>query len=318
MFSPTKNQISASRWLHQCPYAYLDGDGNLDAAPRIVEAGKEQVSVDRRRLKNQYAHLDGAGDHRAHSAAPPNRHRDQPEEQSIQPHRQKGSGIAWIEQAARQLQGDIWRRRHELWPDGVPADPTALLDPAIALRLIGFDYELADTLGQYANENGTFEVAGVIDRASKRVKNSRQLPFKTRAFTAAHELGHALLHESMRMHRDRPLDGSQQGRVRRDRTEYEADKFASFFLMPENLLRTRFKKIFLCERFVINEATAFALDPADGHNLLSGKNTLRERARILASATRYNGRYFPSLTEQFNVSVEAMAIRLEELDLLDV
>lgn len=279
MSTPTKQQISASRALHQCPYGYLDGEGDFDAAP-------------------------------------PNRQRNQAEQPS-QAYPRKGAGIAWIEQAARKLQRDIWRRRHDLWPDGVPADPVALLDPAIALRLIGFDYELADTLGQYANESGTFEVAGIIDRASKRVRNSRQLPFETRAFTAAHELGHALLHAGMRMHRDRPLDGSQQDRTRRDRTEYEADKFASLFLMPEKLLRTRFRQLFLCEKFIIDEATAFAIDPSDKHDLLSGKKTLRERARILASATSYNGRHFPSLAEQFNVSVGAMAIRLEELDLLD-
>lgn len=318
MSTPTKQQISASRALHQCPYAYLDGDGDFDAAPRVVEASTEQVSADRLRLQNQYAHLDGTGDLRAQPTPPPAAKEKLSRPVQYPPSPRKGSGIAWIERAARKLQRDIWQRRHELWPDNVPSDPAKLLDPEVAFRLIGFQYELADTLGQYSNESGTFEVAGIIDRPSRRVQNSRQLPFETRAFTAAHELGHALLHEGMRMHRDRPLDGSQHDRGRRNRTEYEADKFASFFLMPENLLRNRFRQLFLCERFRIDEATAFALDPAGAHDLLSGKKTLRQRARILASATSYNGRHFPSLAERFNVSVEAMAIRLEELDLLDV
>ena len=312
MSSPTKNEISASRTLHQCPYAYLDGDGDFDAAPNVIEASPAQVSADRLRLENQYAHLDGAGSLRAQSAPPDKTHTE-----PVQPNVRRGPGIAWIEQAAKKLQRDIWRRRDELWPDGAPTDPAALLDPAVALHLIGFDYELVDTLGQYSNESGTFEVAGIIDRPSKRVRNSRQLPFETRAFTAAHELGHALLHEGMRMHRDRPLDGSQQDRQRRDRAEFEADKFASFFLMPEKLLRARFRKLFLSPTFAVDEATAFALDPADKHRLLSEKKSLRSRSRILASATSYNGRQFPSLAEQFKVSVEAMAIRLEELGLID-
>jgi len=316
MSSPKKKQISASRTLHQCPYAYLNSDGDFDAAPGVIEASPAQVSADRLRLENQYAHLDGAGSLRAQSASPDKTHNESTE--PVQPYVHRGPGIAWIEQAAKKLQRDIWRRRNELWPDGAPTDPAALLDPAVALHLIGFDYELADTLGQYSNESGTFEVAGIIDRPSKRVRNSRQLPFETRAFTAAHELGHALLHAGMRMHRDRPLDGSQQGRGRRDRAEFEADKFASFFLMPEKLLRARFRKLFLCATFAVDEATAFALDPADKHRLLSEKQLLRDLSRMLACATSYNGRPFPSLAKQFNVSVEAMAIRLEELGLIDV
>lgn len=318
MSRPTKQQISASRELHQCPYAYLDGDGNFDAAPRVVEANAEQVSADRLRLKNQYAHLDGSGALRAQPAPPPASEEKQSQLVQKRPSARKGASIVWIEQAARKLQQDIWQRRSEFWPDNVPSDPAKLLDPEVAFRLIGYRYELADTLGQYSSESGTFEVAGIIDRASRLAQNSRQLPFETRAFTAAHELGHALLHGGMHMHRDRPLDGSQQDRGRRDRTEYEADKFASFFLMPERLLRTRFQQLFLCERFSIDEATAFALDPADKYRLLAKKKSLRDLSRILASATSYNGRQFPSLAKQFNVSVGAMAIRLEELDLLDV
>ena len=91
------------------------------------------------------------------------------------------------------------------------------------------------------------------------------------------------------MHRDRPLDGSQQDRGRRDRAEYEADKFASFFLMPENLLRNRFRQLFLCDRFGIDEATAFALDPADKHRLLAEKKTPRDLSRILVSAATSAG-----------------------------
>jgi len=47
-------------------------------------------------------------------------------------------------------------------------------------------------------------------------------------------------------------------------------------------------------------------------------NSLRQLARILASARSYNGRHFPSLADQFHASVEALAIRLEELALIDL
>lgn len=59
-----------------------------------------------------------------------------------------------------------------------------------------------------------------------------------------HMIGYALLHREARMHRDKAIDGSDQQAGPRDRIEYEADKFASVFLMPEKLLRTRFKHVF--------------------------------------------------------------------------
>jgi hypothetical protein len=55
--------------------------------------------------------------------------------------------------------------------------------------------------------------------------------------------------------------------------------------------------------------------PIPEHSTQGGR-TLRDLARLLASATYYNGKAVYSLTEIFGVSVEAMAIRLEELDLV--
>jgi len=312
----SKEQISAYRVLLQNPYACLDDTGGFSAAAQSDDASPGQIAADRRRLENQYAHLDGQG--RFSATTPPQPPFTQGARTRRRHHGSSRTGQYWqIEQAAKKLQREIWDRRHEFWPEGVPTDPTELLDPAIGLRLRGFDCDLVDTLGQYSNDQGIFEVAGTLDRQSNRVRLSRRLPFNTRAFTAAHELGHVILHQDIRMHRDRPLDGSQLERSGRDPIEIEADKFASFFLMPEKLLRIRFRQLFLCEKFTLNEATVFALDPSDRHQLLSGKKPRRELARILAGATSFNGQYFPSLAEQFKVSIEAMAIRIEELDLLD-
>ena len=315
MTEASKERISTCRALLQNPYAYLDGTGGYSATARPTDASPDQIATDRGRLENQYAYLDGEDGFSATISPQPLSNQGS---QSRRPYSSPRAGRYWkIELAAKKLQREIWDRRHQLWPEGVPTDPIQLLDPGIGLRLRGFDFELADTLGQYSNDQGTFEVAGTIDRRSNLVRLSRQLPFNTRAFTAAHELGHAILHQDMRMHRDRPLDGSQLDRGRRDLMEIEADKFASFFLMPEKLLRTLFRQTFLCDRFTLNEATAFALDPSDRYQLISHKKTQRELARILAGATSFNGRHFSSLAEQFKVSVEAMAIRIEELDLLD-
>ena len=261
--------------------------------------------------------MDGAGQLNAEVPAASS-NPEQDSEETIRIPKPNGPGCRWIEQAARILQESLWRRRHELWPDGVPGDPVDLLDPAIALDVIDFEFDMSETLGQFSSGGATFEVAGVIDRPGKRVQISPQMPFNTRRFTAAHELAHALLHEGVRMHRDRPLDGPGQERGTRDKVEKEADKFASFFLMPENLVRNRFRQFFLCDKFALHADTIFALDPSGSMQLQDCKKTLRELARILADAVSYNGRHFNSLAAQFHVSVEAMAIRLEELELLEV
>jgi hypothetical protein len=88
--------------------------------------------------------------------------------------------------------------------------------------------------------------------------------------------------------------------------------------MSENLMRTRFRQHFLCDKFELNDTTAFALDPSGSMNLLLGKKSLRDISRILAKTESFNGQYFRPLADQFHVSVEAMAIRLEELSLLEI
>ncbi|MBT3046180.1 MAG: ImmA/IrrE family metallo-endopeptidase [Candidatus Thiodiazotropha sp.] len=316
MSIPSQKQISENRRLLQNPYAYLDGEGGYDAAPKVVEASAAQIAANRRLLGDQYAFLDDTGGLSGEIPVAASKSAQVPNTKWSA--HAKRPGYQGIEQAAKKLQENIWQRRHDLWPDGVPDDPVELLDPAIALNLIEFDFDLEETLGQYSSNGETFEVAGIIDRTDKRVLISRQMPFNTRRFTAAHELAHAVLHEGVRMHRDRPLDGSGQESGARGKIEKEADKFATFFLMPENLVRARFRQFFLSDKFALNEATIFALDPSGSLGLQDGKKTLRQLSRILAKSESFNGRHFRSLADQFHVSVETMAIRLEELGLLEV
>ena len=316
MSNPSNKQISDNRRLLQDPYAHLDGAGQYAASPKAVEATPAQVSASRGVLQNPYAHVDGEGELSAWAPKAP-RPLDQ-QRQPTRPRQRKGRNCSSIEQAARNLQVDIWQRRHEFWPDGVPSDPTQLLDPSVALRMLGFDYDASQPLGQFSHGQAYFEVAGLIDRSAMRVHISPQQPLPIRRFTAAHELGHAVLHDGLQMHRDRPMDGSEQERGSRDKFEKEADKFATFFLMPEKLVVERFRQAFLCDRFVFNDETAIALNMPGVHSPESGCKSLRELARILANARYFNGRHFPSLADRFGVSVEAMAIRLEELKLLDL
>ena len=186
----------------------------------------------------------------------------------------------------------------------------------LALRCIGFRSELVDSLGQYLWEGEYLEVAGTIDGSERTVQISRRFEAPVRKFTAAHELGHALLHDAQGLHRDRALDGTELG-IPRDHTEWEADVFATYFLMPEKQIRTAFEHAFKAREFVLNEETAFALTAGDLETLRATCSDVRDLSRVLARTTQYDGVQFYSLVEQFGVSAEAMAIRLEELRLVN-
>ncbi len=191
-----------------------------------------------------------------------------------------------------------------------------ILDPGKALQCSGLAVHRVPTLGQYISRGAAVEVAGQIDQPAKVISISRQFPLETQNFTAAHELGHYLLHTQSVLHRDRPLSGFRVTEPR-DSEEWQADKFAIYFLMPTKLVKKTFAEIFLTERFEITEETAFALNEQSSTALRNKCKDLRELSRLLANTKTYNGVHFYSLSERFKVSVEAMAIRLEELKLVD-
>ena len=298
----------------QNPYAFIDAsDEPGEPKSATMLASPAQISADRLLLENQHAHVDGEG---MFSALLP----ENTSTSSSRIDRQPSNGRRHdrIERAARDLQLLIWRHREELYPAGVPTDPVDLLDPAIAARMMGYSYEEVAGFGRSAR-NIDMEVAGELDRRAKCIRISAQFPRHIQRFTAAHELGHARLHNELRMHRDRPIGAPRQSSETRDKQESEADKFAASFLMPEKLVRKRFQQFFFCKKFVFDDNTIFALNRSDCPDLYrKGRETIRPRSRTLASATVYNGRHFVSLADQFHVSVETMAIRLEELELIEV
>jgi Zn-dependent peptidase ImmA (M78 family) len=284
--------LSAARRVLENPYAYIE---DIEM-PDVVDAPStaKEISASRKILEDPYAHLDGEGGYSAEL-------RDVKEET---PQKQALLSDQSIEHYARRLQQQLWRSSgHD--------NPIDVLDPIEGLRLVGYECYVEDGLGLSGDR---IEVAGLIDQTRKIVRISSQFPLNVRLFTAAHELGHAVLHASHHgVHRDRPLDGASKAR---DQKELQADKFAAYFLMPAKLVRARFQLAFGTNRFTLNEASASSLAGfvrADGRRRLG---SLRDVARALAACDRYNGRSFESLAAQFRVSIEAMAIRLEELDLL--
>jgi Zn-dependent peptidase ImmA (M78 family) len=223
-----------------------------------------------------------------------------------------------IEAAVRDLHARLWRARASLWPADALPSPVEMLDPAAAARLLGIEFEVHDELGSRFNAaEARFEIAGLLDRQAKKIAISRRFALETQRFTAAHELGHWLLHPGNVMHRDRPVGGLEFGPMKRPLPEREADRFAALFLMPEKLLRKRFAECFgATTPLVVDDAAAFWLCGGNPGFLLDADIHSLEREVAVASARSFANRHFDSLARHFHVSIASMAIRLRELGLV--
>ena len=310
-----KKQIHDSRLRLGNPYAHLNDQGEFDAFSTTASA---DVHESRRRLQNPYAFLDDKGGYaqfddsgKQVSGLP------LIDATSLLGSISKGNRLSRsdIEAIARRLQNKMWSERSKILSEGEEISPRDILSPFLALECIGYCPELVDSLGQFSHGGEHFEVAGMIDRSESHVEISRRFSADIQKFTSAHELGHAVLHDGSGLHRDRALDGTAIGNTRRPE-EWEADIFAVYFLMPEKQVRMAFEQTYHCTQFVLDEETAFALTGNSLDSIERTCSTERDLSRVLAAAESFGGAHFHSLARQFGVSVEAMAIRLEELKLL--
>lgn len=222
-----------------------------------------------------------------------------------------------IEAAARDLLKSIWEKKEVLW-EGWQPKPVEMLCPKIACGILGLEYLELGNLGHnnFAYRGTKFKIAGLIDRQSKKIAVSTEFPLQEIRFTAAHEIGHWLLHPNEVMHRDRPLIQDNYNRITQPLEEREANYFAACFLMPARLLGNAFEKRFQTKLFTFDDSTAFHLNPLDPQSLISTEKDCLDRELALARCKSFNGNYFKSLSEEFNISESAMAIRLKELNLI--
>lgn len=219
-----------------------------------------------------------------------------------------------IEAYAIAMQNVIWKNRATIWGKDISLHPIDILNPqTIFSKALSYNCYIREEIDSNS-DNDQFQAAGIIDQGKKMVSISSKFKKEVQNFTFAHELGHALLHKKMIMHRDLPIDGSKTSRSIQER---QADKFASYFLMPKKQVTAIFKEIFLTDKFIIDENSAFNLEKKGPNKLRVECKNIRGLSRRLASAETYNNEYFKSISEIFNVSVETMAIRLEEIGLLD-
>lgn len=211
----------------------------------------------------------------------------------------------------------IWKHKAEIWTNYESLDPAEMLDPAEVLKQLGYKIVESSSLGVVEHAGKSYETSAQIDRDCKVIEVSSQEPIVSRNFTLAHELGHALMHDQTGLHRDpKPKDRKNFIRVP---VERETDKFAVLFLMPEKLVRQEFERIFMVKKFILNDDRRYALNPSNDPKINTMIDTQLGLAKVLAAKDNYNRQGelpIQSLTEIFNVSIEAMAIRLIELELV--
>jgi Zn-dependent peptidase ImmA (M78 family)/formiminotetrahydrofolate cyclodeaminase len=236
-----------------------------------------------------------------------------------------------IETIARNLQVELWENQNEIWSDesfklseGNFGKSIKILNPEIAIRNLGYDFVRKDFLGRFTDDNGaiTAEIAGYINKQEQLVEISEKFSPVAQRFTAAHELGHAVLHKANKQFRDRSLDGSEvRPRIKSeeaDKIESEADTFAACFLMPKLIMLRVFKEIFSLNKFAVSNETAVLVGFRNAEDLLEKCPTMRSLSRHLSQTVTVSGRSVAkSIAESFDVSIETMAIRIEELRLID-
>ncbi len=257
----------------------------------------EQISKSRLLLGNPYAYV--AGDNGELEAAP-----------MISIQEIRGSTkpspkytAKQIEVIARSFQTKLWQKRKSLF-GSEDVNPIAVTDVGTAFEAIGFELESKTTLGEnYAND-----VIGYIDTTRKIAAISQKHPNTVQRFTAAHELGHALLHNANGLHRERPH--STGTTYVRPSSELEADQFASSFLMPRKILIDQFRGRFKTEKLSLSDENIYGLFGAIRKSKVP---TGRDLSLHLATATRFHQNKFISLADTFGLSKSAVAIRLEQL-----
>lgn len=167
-----------------------------------------------------------------------------------------------IEREVRRLQIEIWSQRAVRYPLGVPGIPT-IFDPINVADHCGLFYDVRDRLE--TDYRGGGEAAGLWQRDRSTILVSRRFKFEVQRFTAAHEIGHFILHPEVggrTLHRELPMIGP---RSIRPPLEQEADHFAACLLMPRGAVISEFEARFTTKQpMVLTETVAFHLKADPG------------------------------------------------------
>jgi Zn-dependent peptidase ImmA (M78 family) len=214
----------------------------------------------------------------------------------------------------------LLRALREELRDALSSDSPELIDPQVIItKILGLSYSEPEEIPP---QPGHDRIAGLMDRKKREIAVVRGQKPEVKRFTAAHEIGHWILHTGREYFRDSPIDGSNRDQER-SLEEREADHFAAALLMPTNFMREAFRQHFerrtLADAPIDGELIALLGQGIDEKIRPSKPSELRSTRQISNLAAQCLSVFrpsSPSLAKRFKVSSGAMAIRLEELRLV--
>ncbi len=218
-----------------------------------------------------------------------------------------------IEILAKKARKLVWDHRGEIWP----YKQVSKLDcsnPLAVCEIKGIKVEKFDDLGASKFNKG--RLPGIYDRGRNLITVNASMSREDQLFTIAHELAHYKMHTGQTQFRDRPRF-NDKNYFEKDQIEWEADYFATCFLMDEDLVKEQFNHRFGTYPMRINENLAWKMCDGNPRKILSTEVNSLEREFAVAKYRGFIGeRQFPSLADTFQVSVSAMARRIKELRLV--
>jgi len=160
-------------------------------------------------------------------------------------------------------------------------------------------------------------LAGFLDRDKSLIAVSARLKPEIKRFTAAHEIGHFILHPEITSLREDPrTDGAIRAPLRTLK-EKEADLFAAELLMPERFFNQVFANL-----WGDDDIDCGHLDDDQAYYLTQGKLNAREisklsrieRAKLVAGEIPMTTADALPMAEIFGVSRTAAGIQLLDLE----
>lgn len=192
-------------------------------------------------------------------------------------------------------------------------------------KFLGLKVEYVEELGGVHLHNPWaargIEVSGRLERLKRTIVISLAFPLEYQRYTLAHEIAHWIFHPGLVHHREEAnLDGRTSEHQSKPE-EREAQIFAAALLMPDENVTREFNARFggPIDSTVAADDLAYFLSVGSRTKIQA--SALRhmptaKKAELFARCTSFEGRYFVSIAENFEVSIEAMAYSLEKLGLV--
>ena len=230
----------------------------------------------------------------------------------------------FIRKKARDLLVSCWKHRIKLWRGKVEKiDEFLLFAPnKIATEMLDLTVtevaEIPDS-GNLHGRKSSVEVVGIMRRDKKSIVYAPKFGFEQGRFTLAHEIAHYVLHPSLVLHREMPLN-HEKNQFQLSTVEREANLFGAELLMPAKLVQTQFMARFagVVDGTRKDKALYYWMsrqEPNLSEDAFFDADPLH-RARHIAKMRYCYGNPVVSLCDFFRVTPTALAIQLIDLGLV--